>query len=79
MPRMRRLSLLLLAPLAFAMPAPAHADSVCQYVAVDTGSGENEVANPCVGYEGAISCVTRTEPSPLVTVIVVVCVPEIQA
>jgi len=46
---MRRLALLLLAPLAFALPTPASAASICSHVkTTGTVLGEREVTRRCV-------------------------------
>lgn len=76
---MRRLSLLLLVPLAFAVPsAPASATPICQYVGT-TGTllGEQVLANPCIGYAGAVQCVILEPGTAVLGLDVVLCAPAV--
>jgi len=53
----RRLALLLLAPLAFALPAPASADPVC--ASVEVHAVTTTTAGECVPYDNLVACQTR--------------------
>jgi len=53
---MRRLALLLLAPLAFALPTPASASPLCVEVVVLVNGTEIVNVAPCVPYGGGTIC-----------------------
>lgn len=75
MPAMRRLALLLLAaPAAFALPAPASADPLCYGVTVVAVS--TTTVRHCVPYDNLVACRTHTVAEAGVSVTVQVCQPR---
>lgn len=77
MPRMRRLPLLLLAPLALLPAPPASAGPVCARVLAHDAGGVPilDVAPPCVPYGAPTRCVLVTVPDVPPNVVVLACVP----